>query len=89
MGDLIFELAEWMRTTALVDWAIAMTEWPLNAWIVENFWAIPILQVIHIIVLSIQTPLKQRLIIPLMIRTMPIKNYCAGPLVKTIGKIFA
>lgn len=52
MGDLIFELAEWMRGTVLVDWAIAMTEWPLNLWIVENFWAIPILQVIHIIAIA-------------------------------------
>lgn len=52
MGDLIFELAEWMRGTALVDWAIAMTEWPINLWIVTNFWAIPIFQVIHILAMA-------------------------------------
>ncbi len=52
MGDLIFELAEWMRGTVLVDWAIAVTEWPLNLWIVTNFWAIPTIQVIHILSLA-------------------------------------
>jgi len=49
MGDLLYELTEWLRTTPLTEFALAMSEAPLTLWITTNFWAIPILQVIHIL----------------------------------------
>ena len=52
MGDLLFEFTEWIRSTFMVDWALAITEWPLSEWIVTNFWAIPIFQVSHILAMS-------------------------------------
>ncbi len=52
MGDLIFALTEWLRSTPLNEFALAMSESPLTLWIVERFWAIPILQCIHILAIA-------------------------------------
>ncbi|AKH42202.1 hypothetical protein FHS61_003033 [Altererythrobacter atlanticus] len=49
MGDLLYNMTEWLRTTQLVELALWISETPLNLWIVTNFWAIPVLQVIHIL----------------------------------------
>ena len=49
MGDLLFEFTEWLRTTPLVELSLAISETGLNRLIVENFWAIPIIQFIHIL----------------------------------------
>lgn len=49
MGDLLYELTEWLRTTPLTEFALAMSEAPLTIWITTNFWAIPILQIMHIL----------------------------------------
>ena len=49
MGDLIYNITDWIRSTPLNEFALAMSESPLTLWIVERFWAIPILQVIHIL----------------------------------------
>ncbi len=49
MADLLYNFTEWLRNTFLVDWALAISDWPINLWIVTNFWAIPIFQVIHIL----------------------------------------
>ena len=52
MGDLIFALTEWLRSTPLNEFALAMSESPLTLWIVERFWAIPILQCIHLLAIA-------------------------------------
>jgi hypothetical protein len=52
MGDLIYQLTEWLRSTPLSDFALAMSDSPLTLWIVERFWAIPILQMVHILAIA-------------------------------------
>ncbi|WAT18912.1 hypothetical protein OZN62_04900 [Aurantiacibacter sp. MUD11] len=48
MGDLLFEITDWMRGTFLLDWAFWMQETGFSLWMVENFWNVPIAQAIHI-----------------------------------------
>jgi hypothetical protein len=55
MGDLTYNLAEWLRTTQLVELALWIGTTKANAALVSQFWAIPIIQVIHIIALSMAT----------------------------------
>lgn len=52
MGDLLYSITEWLRSTPLADFALAMSESPLTLWMVTQFWAIPILQVVHILSIS-------------------------------------
>jgi hypothetical protein len=52
MGDLLYAITEWLRTTALSDFALAMSETPLTLWVVSHFWALPILQVMHILAIA-------------------------------------
>jgi len=42
-------MTEWLRSTSLVDFALGVSEWPLSMWMVNQFWAIPILQMTHIL----------------------------------------
>jgi hypothetical protein len=48
MGDLLFQFTEWLRTTQLVELSIWIGETPLSLAIQTHFWAIPIIQTIHI-----------------------------------------
>jgi len=52
MGDLLYSFTEWLRTTPLVELSLWMSETSLSLWIQTNFWAIPILQVIHILAIA-------------------------------------
>lgn len=52
MGDLLFELSQWLYTTPLNDFAQSMSESAFSMWLVERFWAIPILQVVHILAIA-------------------------------------
>lgn len=49
MGDLLFELTEWLRTTQLLEMSLAISETSVNQMMVTNFWAIPIAQFFHIL----------------------------------------
>lgn len=49
MGDFLYSITEWLRGTALADVAFAISETPLTLWIVTHFWALPLLQVAHIL----------------------------------------
>lgn len=49
MGDFLYDMTEWLRSTALVDFSLAVSEWPFSQWVVNQFWAIPILQIMHIL----------------------------------------
>lgn len=49
MFDLLFAITDWLRTTALLDFAFWITETPLSLWMVENFWNVPLAQVVHIL----------------------------------------
>ncbi|KRA83950.1 DUF6644 family protein [Altererythrobacter sp. Root672] len=49
MGDLLYNFTQWLYTTPLNQFAQSMSESALSLWIVERFWAIPIMQVTHIL----------------------------------------
>jgi len=49
MGDLLFEITDWMRGTVLLDWAFWMQETGFSLFMVENFWNVPIAQAIHLL----------------------------------------
>lgn len=52
MMDLLYQFTEWLRTTPLVEISIWISETSLSAWIGSHFWAIPILQVFHILAIA-------------------------------------
>lgn len=52
MGDLLYSFTEWLRSTQLVELALSISETSLSLWIQTNFWAIPIIQVIHILAIA-------------------------------------
>jgi len=52
IGDLLFQFAEWLRSTFLNDLAFWLETTALSQWIVTNFWAIPAIQVFHISALA-------------------------------------
>lgn len=49
MFDLLFSITEWLRSTLLLDFAFWITETSLSAFMVENFWVLPTVQVVHIL----------------------------------------
>jgi len=52
MGDFLYNFTEWLRTTQLVELALWISDTGLSMWIVTHFWAIPIIQVFHILAIS-------------------------------------
>ena len=52
MGDLLFNITEWLRTTRLSDLAFWLGNTRLSVWIVTHFWTTAVLQVIHILAIS-------------------------------------
>ena len=48
MLDLLFNLTDWLRTTGLLDFSFWLTDTPLSLFMVENFWNVPLAQVIHL-----------------------------------------
>jgi hypothetical protein len=52
MDDLLFSLTEWLRSTQLTELALWISDTGASMWIVTHFWAIPIIQVIHILAIS-------------------------------------
>lgn len=52
MFDLLFAITEWLRTTALLDFSFWLGETSLSLFMVENFWMVPIAQVIHLLAIA-------------------------------------
>ena len=52
MGDLLYHFTEYLRTTQLVELALWISDTSISMWIVTHFWAIPIIQCIHIIAIA-------------------------------------
>ena len=52
LGDTIFALGQWLRTTPAPEIALGMQKWPLSHMIDENFWGIPTIQSIHILAIA-------------------------------------
>lgn len=52
MGDLLFSFTEWLRSTQLTELALWISDSSLTLWIVERFWVLPIIQVVHILAIA-------------------------------------
>lgn len=52
MGDLLFEMSQWLYTTPLNEFAQAVSESRLSEWILSWFWTIPVMQTFHILAIS-------------------------------------
>ena len=52
IGDLLFALAQWLKTTPLPAFSLWIQKQPLSAAIDRNFWAIPTIQTIHILAVA-------------------------------------
>lgn len=52
MGDLLYNFTEWLRTTPLIELSLWISETSMSLWIASHFWAIPIIQVFHILALA-------------------------------------
>ena len=61
ISDTLFAFTEWLRTTPLPEWSLGISNTKASLWIGSHFWAIPIMQVIHI--LSIATAFGSALMI--------------------------
>ncbi len=53
LGDLVFALGQWLRTTQLTELSLWIQTTRLSHLIDENFWVIPIIQSIHILAISL------------------------------------
>ena len=49
ISDLLFAFTEWLRTTPIVNLSLWISETKASLWIGNHFWAIPIMQNIHIL----------------------------------------
>jgi hypothetical protein len=49
ISDALFAFTEWLRTTPIVDLSLWISETKASLWIGNHFWAIPIMQNIHIL----------------------------------------
>ena len=52
LGDLIFHLGEWLRTTPMTPLSLAIQKTSLSALIDQHFWVIPIIQTVHILAIG-------------------------------------
>lgn len=52
IGDTLFNFAEWLRTTQLVEFSLWLSETRLSLFLQENFWLIPGFQTLHILALG-------------------------------------
>lgn len=52
MGDMLYSFTEWLRSTQLVEFALWISDTSASQWIVTHFWAIPIIQVVHIVAIA-------------------------------------
>lgn len=52
MGDLLFLFSEWLRGTPIIEFSLWASELPLSIWIGSHFFAIPLLQTLHILAIA-------------------------------------
>jgi len=52
MGDMLYNFTEWLRSTWLTELALSISDTSLSLWLQTNIWAIPIIQVVHILSLA-------------------------------------
>ena len=52
LGDIIFALGQWLRTTPLTEFSLWIQTTALSKLIDTNFWVIPTIQTIHILAIA-------------------------------------
>ena len=52
IGDVMFALAQWLKTTSLPEFAIWLQTTPLNKLIDSNIWIAPVVQTTHILAIA-------------------------------------
>ena len=52
LGDLVFALGQWLRTTPMTELSLWIQKQALSRLIDTNFWVIPIIQTIHILAIA-------------------------------------
>jgi len=52
LGDVIFALGQWLRTTPMTELSLWIQTTPLSKLIDRNFWVIPVIQTIHILAIA-------------------------------------
>jgi hypothetical protein len=52
MGDLLYSFTEWLRSTWLTEFSLWLSDTSWSQWLDTHFWAIPILQCIHILAIG-------------------------------------
>ena len=52
IGDLFYALAQWLKTTPLVEFSLWFSKTHLSETIDRNFWFIPIAQIVHILAIA-------------------------------------
>jgi hypothetical protein len=52
MSDLLYNFTEWLRSTQLTELALWISDTSLCLWIVTHFWALPVIQVTHILAIA-------------------------------------
>lgn len=49
LGDFLFAVTEWLRTTALVDVSLWLSDTPISIFVRDHFYIIPVFQTLHIL----------------------------------------
>ncbi len=52
MGDMLYNFTEWLRSTPLTEFSLWIADSGLSSLIVTHFWAIPTIQVFHILAIA-------------------------------------
>jgi uncharacterized membrane protein SirB2 len=52
LGDVLFAFTQWLRGTPLVELALWLSNEPVSLVIQTNFWAIPVIQTVHILAIA-------------------------------------
>jgi len=52
LGDIIYALGQWLRTTPINEFSLAIQKQPLSKLINTHFWATPTIQTIHILAIA-------------------------------------
>jgi hypothetical protein len=52
IGDTVFELTEWLRTTPMVDFALWLSAKDICEWVQSHSFMVPVMQMIHIFAIA-------------------------------------
>jgi len=52
MSDMLYNFSQWLASTWISPFAISLNDTAVSQWLDTHFWAIPIMQVIHIFALA-------------------------------------